>query len=125
MNNNLTKHFTIGALSGLVPITLMSFFFNNIIKNNYPYTTVVQLSPIIMGIIHTLVFTFLVEPFNLQNFFMIGMIFAAIYSSYGRFVGEVPQKVFELEDPNYFHLYAIVIWGLFYYVIVQYLYQNL
>lgn len=120
----IIKDFVAGLIASFVPLTAMSFKFDNrdCTKNGFSFTNAVRTIPIFFGIINVIVF-YLLRLLGIRNFFLIGFIFAIIYSSFGRFVSGVPTKVFDMENPNYFHLYAIITWGLFYGIIIQIFYK--
>ncbi len=121
MINTIKRNLIIGLLASFVPIYMTSYkFINNCTKNGINYPQLVRNTPIIFAILNIILIP-LFNYFNINNWFIIGAIFSIIYSSMGRFISGIPTKVFELENPNYFHLYALIIWTLFYGFFIQYI----
>ena len=121
---NYVKNFMLGALTSLVPIMILSFYHGRMIKNDLDYSRMVRYLPFVMGIINMIVFAVWVEPFTVENFFIVGAGLGLIYSCYGRYVAEIPQKISKLDNENCYHLYEIVLWAVVYGVGVDYLYKN-
>ncbi len=122
MYKNLVKYFVYGLLATYVPLNLMGTHFhqaNVFTKNNFPFINIIRYTPIIFGIINVIVFSIL-HWIGIKNFFLIGAIFSLIYSSMGRWISEVPQRVFEM-DPNQFQLQALIVWVLFYGIFIQFI----
>ncbi len=117
----INKNLVIGLLAAFVPIYLTSYEYkDNCIKNGINYLNIVRNTPIIFAILNII----LIPLFNIlgiTNWYIIGALFSIIYSSMGRFISQIPQKVFEMNNPNYFHLYALIIWTLFYGIFIQYI----
>ncbi len=122
--NNIVKDFLIGTFTSFVPLYLMSYQFDDkdCIKNAFSFPNAVRTLPIFFGISGVVAF-YLFRLLGIHNFFLIGVIFAIYYSSIGRFYANIPTRVFELENPNMFHVYAVIIWGLFFGFIVRFLYN--
>jgi hypothetical protein len=121
--NNFIKDLVFGMLSAYVPLNMMSSQFGvNSTKNGFSYTNAIRFFPILYGVINAGLMP-LMRHLRINNYFIIGFIFAIVYSSFGRFMAEIPQRVFEMEDVNRFHLQSVVTWGLFY-GIVGYFYYN-
>lgn len=115
MNQLLLKDMIVGALAGYVPIYAMApHFKKNCVKNGVKYTNVARYMflifiPLTIGVM------FVLRKLNLENnFILMGIIFALLISSFGRFVGKVPTKVFGMKNPNMFHVYALIGWSIFY-----------
>lgn len=121
--SNFIKDLVFGMLSALVPLNSMSKFFDiNSTKNGFSYTNAVKYYPILFALTNAGLMP-LMRHYHINNFFIIGFIFALIYSTVGRFRAEIPQRVYELKDVNNFHLQSLGVWGLFY-GIIGYLYYK-
>ncbi len=125
MNSNyIIKDFIFGMLAAYVPImAISSTFKDKMDKNGINYASFVRWTPFMFGIINA-VFMALFRSLGIHNFIVIGAIFSIIYSGIGRFYAKIPTLLFEMKDPNMFHLYALVTWTLFYGIFGS-LYYNL
>ncbi len=107
----LKRDIIIGLLASLVPIYLMS--------------TVCQQKSLKCPQVGLLVVTFvllnvillpLLRGLGITNYIYLGMILSIVYSSIGRFVGKVNEKIFEIEG-NLFQLIAVALWAIVYFAI--------
>jgi len=112
---NIGKDFIFGALAGYVPITLMSFQYNKgaLVKNGHSYIKMARTVAWMFAFANILIMA-LMRVLGIKNLFVIGFISAMIFSSYGRFIANVPRDIFEMKNENWFHVYAAIIWTLFY-----------
>ena len=84
----------LGMLTSLVPIMTLSMYHGRMIKNDLDYAKMVRYIPWIMGFLNMLIFAVWVEPYGIQNFFLVGAVFSVIYSclSFGAFLFLPPQR---------------------------------
>ena len=117
------RNIIIGLLASFVPLYLISIEFkNNCNKNNINFPQLVRSIPISFAIINIILIPFL-NFLGIYNWFLIGAVLSIVYSSMGRFISKIPQKIFEMENENYFHIYAFFIWTLFYGFFIGYIYR--
>ena len=121
--SNLVKHFVFGMLTSFVPIITLSFYHGRMIKHDLDYALMARWSPLIFGMINMLVFV-VAESYGVVDYFLIGAVMSMIYSSFARY-HELPEKLLKMENPNYYHVLSLVIWGIVYGVGMDYLYKNI
>lgn len=107
----LINYILIGILSSFVPIILISYKQGKLVENWYKIIT--------MFVLLNIIFMPLLNMLNINNMYVIGAILSIIYSSIGRFIFKVPTNIFKMEDPNYFHLYALLIWIPYYGLVIN------
>ena len=121
----LFKDVILGLLGGYVPILAMGKHFKKAgtcFKNGVSFFNVAQFNPFIFAILFPILMTIL-RYFNISNntsnnisnnYILMGIIFGVVISSIGRFIYEVPIRVFDMKNPNIFHIYGIITWTLFF-----------
>ncbi len=113
-----------GLILAYVPIISMSYYFDKeTVKNEFSYTNMIRSVPIIFLILNILSMA-IFRTLNINNMFIIGIIMSIIYSSIGRFMFNIPTRVFDMNNPNMFHIYALITWSLVYGIIGN-IYYNL
>ena len=126
MLNNHFINFVTGCLASLVPITILSTKYltpdGSCSKNGIIYPKIVQQIIPLLIVLNMVMMPFLYY-LKITNFIVIGVVMALIISGIGRFYSEIPTKVLDMKNPNHFHFYAILIWGLFYGIVISYLHQ--
>ena len=89
--NNFIKDLAFGMLSAYVPLNMMSSQFGvNSTKNGFSYTNAIRFFPILFGVVNAGLMP-MMRHMRINNYFIIGFIFAIVYSSFGRFMVEIPQ----------------------------------
>lgn len=109
----LKKKIIVGFLLSFVPIFLTSFKFDKMKKNDVNYKNIVRFAPFLFSFLHT-IFMIIFEKYKIKNWYIIGATMSIIYSSIGRFLLDFPKKIFEMQNENMFHLYALIIWTIVY-----------
>ena len=111
-------YFIIGIIASLVPIYLIGIAKENDENIDLNYFQFVRWAPLFFGIFN-IILLFIMNIIGLNNCWIIGIIAGTIISSVDRFIQKIPTKVFKMGNPNLFHIYAIIVWGLFYGLIVK------
>jgi hypothetical protein len=111
-------YLVIGLIASLVPILLVGSSAEKDPSIDLNYYEFVRYTSMFF-MIFNLIYLSLMEYLDVKNYFLIGAIAALLISSYGRFVQEIPTKIFKLENPNMFHVYALLIWTPYYGIIGQ------
>lgn len=117
----------VGLLASFVPIYAMNPYFTdqNCMKNGISYLNIVRIMPIFFAIITPIlmmIFRYLGLNKNTWSWLVIGFIYAMVISSIGRFMVGIPTKVMEMENPNMFHIFAIITWVLFFSLLAKNVY---
>jgi len=123
------KHVVIYTISGiiasLIPINLIGSSIDNIddFRPTIKYTPLMFAS--INVVIYLVTYSFNIDMTKYENHFILGVIMGLIILSIGRFIFDIPIKVFKMKNPNYFHIGGMVTWGLYYGFINQYILKTL
>ena len=110
----------IGLIASLIPITLISREVNKS-GVNFDIHQIIKYGPLFFVIFNVfyLSITNVILKNTLLNNVSVGVIAGIIISSYGRFIQNIPTKVFKMKDPNMFHIYAMIFWGVYYGVMLS------
>jgi len=122
----IVRDMIVGLLAGYVPIHAMgSHLGKKCEKNGFSFNTMARFTPLMLAVLFPIIMGILryLSPKWSKNYWVLGLIFALIISSIGRFGFDIPRKVFEMENPNWFHVYAIVTWELFFHIIARLVYS--
>lgn len=115
------SNLVLGLIASFVPIIMIGYQIERDDSIEFDYINFVRNAPIFFAIFN-LIYIYIIDNYtNIDNYFIIGAIAGLIISSFGRFIMDIPTKVFKLPDPNMFHIYGMVTWSLFYGVIFKYL----
>lgn len=121
---HLLKDVIVGLISGYVPIyATASHFEESCVKDGVSYTDIARYNIFMFIPVTIIVMNILRLTGQSNNYLLAGFIFAMTYSSIGRFIGDYTSKVFEMDNPNMFHVYAIVSWELFYNIVARAVYD--
>jgi len=118
---NIVTYFIIGIIASLVPLNLIGLAKEKDPSIDINYYQMVRYAPIVFGIFNVIFLSIINKFFPKLNYFIVGAMAAIIISSYGRFVQNIPTKVFKMKNPNMFHVNAVITWSLFYGIVVNYL----
>ena len=117
--------FLMGMLMAYVPIWILSYYFHNKSQiADINYSEFIISTPLIFGLIN-IIFLPIFRSLEINNFYLIGAIMSIVYSGIGRFYLNITDKVFQMNNPNMFHLYALVIWTVVYGIIGNIIYKKL
>ncbi len=97
-----------GLLASLVPIYLMSKVCQ---EKELKCPNVGQI--ILLFTVSNIILLPLFRFVGITSPIFTGVILGIVYSSIGRFIGRVPQTVFEM-NPNLFQVYAVILWPIVY-----------
>ena len=114
-------YFVIGLIASFIRIVLIGQYLekNPDLQKELNYYQFVRYSPIFFGIFN-IVFLFIMNNyFPKVGMWYGGILAGLLISSYGRFVQKIPTKIFKMDNPNMFHVWAAVIWCLFYGLFAQ------
>ena len=116
IKKKLIIYFVIGLIASLVPLKLIAHQLETdpSVQKEINYYQFVKFSPLLFGIFNVIFLYIMNEYFPEVNLWATGVIAGLLISSYGRFVQKLPTKVFKMTNPNIFHLYATIVWSIFY-----------
>lgn len=113
---SLQKDIIVGLLAAYVPINAMGTYLNNnnCTKNGFSIVSTTRYTPLFFALLFPVVMS-IIRRFGLHtNLYIVGFIFGIVISSIGRFIFKIPTRLFEMENPFMFHVYAIVVWTMFF-----------
>ena len=124
MKTIIIRDIIVGLLAGYVPINAMgSQMGKECEKNGFSFVSAARFTPLMFAVLFPVVMAILRYYGISKNYWILGLVFAVIVSSIGRFIMDIPRKVFEMKNPNWFHVYAIVAWELFFNTIARLVYE--
>ena len=124
MYEKFVPYFIIGIIATFVPLNLIGAKMREDPTISYKYINLVKYGPIMFGLFNVALF-YVTHKLNINNFWIIGVIASIFISSYGRFVQEIPTKVFKMKNPNMFHVQALLVWCLFYGIVAQFVLRHI
>lgn len=107
------NYIIVGLLASFIPINIIG------INNNVKLRHLVLYTPIGLAIFN-LLYLSIITKFT-DNYWFIGFLASIFISSFGRFIMRIPQDILEMQNPNMFHLYALIIWSLYYGIIGKFI----
>jgi hypothetical protein len=121
MQHRFIKPIIIGLLASLIPIIIISYSIkkdNEINNQKYKnFDNLFFVQTIIFFVLFNSIFIPAIENSDYNEFYYKGLIAGLLISSFGRFVMNIPTIVLKMGNPNWFHVYAIITWSIFYEII--------
>jgi len=75
--------------------------------------SIYYLLPIVYGL------TYVLLKKRIKNLFVLGAVAGLIYSLIGRFLLNLPSRLFKMRNPNHVHIYAMVMYSLIYGILIK------
>lgn len=120
---NTAKDLFFGIIASFVPIIATSTkYTDRSQKGGIRYIDIVRWSPILLAAINIIGMK-IFRKAGIYNLFTIGAILSVVISGFGRFIVNIPTKIFEMKNPNLFHVYALFTWTIFYGIIGTFFYN--
>lgn len=108
---NLVKAFSVGALASLMTLGYLYYYDTSNVLN---YKVIPFLLVLAYGVTNTLVIHF-------KQPFIIGGLFGLFLSVIGRFILNLPELVFKLQNQNIVHPVAFLLYSTYFHFVVDYL----
>lgn len=110
---NIIISFLIGYFVSIITIGYLYLYFKN-----YNMDTIFIVVPILYGIFS--IINYFVIKININYSIIIGILFGLLLSIIGRFIYKLPIKIFNFNKNNEYkvHIYAIIMYGLIFRLII-------
>lgn len=126
---SILQDIIVGLLAAYVPINVVGGYLEKqrlCKKNGFSVFETIRTTPIFFAVLFPILMELLRRLISYrirENLFIVAFIFALVISSIGRFVTKTPSKLLEMKTPWMFHVYAIVVWQIFFQTLARIVYS--